>query len=67
MSRMIVYRQLYDRKDSMLWNSADKMFFEEIDPNKKDNITGQKHRFELCVELSKDYINSKEVKKNERS
>lgn len=64
---MIVYRPLYERKDSMLWNRPAKMFFEEIDPNKKDNITGQKHRFELCEELSKDYINSKEVKKNERS
>ena len=32
---MIVYRPLYERKDSMLWNRPAKMFFEEIDPNKK--------------------------------
>lgn len=35
------------------------MFLEEIDPNRKDNITGQKYRFELVEDLSKDYINKK--------
>lgn len=54
---IIVYRPLYERKDSMLWTRPAKMFFEEIDPNKKGNVTHQKHRFELCDELSKDYIN----------
>lgn len=54
---IIVYRPLYERKDSMIWTRPAKMFFEEIDINRKDNITGQKHRFELCEELSKNYIN----------
>ncbi len=52
---IIVYRPLYPRKDSMLWNRPASMFFEEVDPNRKDNITGQKHRFELCEDLEKDY------------
>ena len=30
------------------------MFLEEI-PERPDNITGQKHRFELCEELEKDF------------
>lgn len=64
---IIVYKPLYSRKDSMLWNRPAKMFFEEIDSNRKDNITGQKHRFELCDELSIDYIKKKEENKNERS
>jgi len=31
------------------------MFLEEI-PQRPDNITGQKHRFELSEELSKNYL-----------
>ncbi len=58
---LIVYRPLYDRNDSMLWSRPAKMFFEEIDTNRKENITGQKHRFELVENLSYDYIkNNKE-------
>lgn len=53
---VIVYRPLYEREDSMLWTRPASMFFEEIDSNRKDNITGQKHRFELVEDLSKDYI-----------
>ncbi|MCI8309157.1 MAG: dCTP deaminase [Clostridia bacterium] len=53
---IIVYRPLYERKDSMLWTRPAKMFFEEIDVNRKDNITGQKHRFELVEDLSMDYL-----------
>lgn len=53
---IIVYRTLYENKDSKIWTRPAKMFFEEIDINRKDNITGQKHRFELCEELSKNYI-----------
>lgn len=64
---LIVYKPLYERTDSMLWTRPAKMFFEEIDPNRKDNVTGQKHRFELCEELSKDYLKIKEDKKDERS
>ena len=29
--------------------------FLEVIPERPDNITGQKHRFELVEELSKDY------------
>ena len=53
---IIVYRPLYERKDSMLWTRSAKMFFEEIDSNRKDNITGQKYRFEVVDDLSKDYL-----------
>lgn len=52
---VIVYKPLYNRNDSMIWTRPAKMFFEEIDVNRKDNITGQKHRFELCEELTKDF------------
>lgn len=52
--RMVVYRPLYDRQDSRLWVRREKMFLEEI-PERPDNITGQKHRFELVEEISKDY------------
>ena len=31
------------------------MFFEEIDENRVDNITKQKHRFELVDDLTIDY------------
>ena len=56
--RMVVYKPLYDRKDSMKWVRPKKMFLEEI-PDRPDNITGQKHRFELVEDLSKDYIKNK--------
>lgn len=61
---IIVYRPLYEREDSMLWTRPAKMFFEEIDINREDNITGQKHRFELVEELSMDYL--KKDKKEEK-
>lgn len=51
----IIYKNLYDREDSNLWARPAKMFFEEIDPNRKDNITKQKHRFELATDLAIDY------------
>lgn len=60
---VVVYRPLYERDDSMLWTRPAKMFFEEIDENRKDNVTGQKHRFELVEELTQDYIKNKEIKK----
>ena len=53
--RMVIYKPIYDRKDSKIWVRREKMFLEEI-PARPDNITGQKHRFEFCEELSKDYI-----------
>lgn len=53
---IIVYRPLYEREDSMLWTRPAKMFFGEIDINRADNLTKQKHRFEVVEDLSKDYI-----------
>ena len=53
--RMVVYRPLYERKDGkQLWIRPEKMFLEEI-PERPDNITGQKHRFEVAQELTIDY------------
>ena len=51
----IIYKNLYDREDSNIWARPAKMFFEEIDANRKDNITEQNHRFELVNDLSIDY------------
>ena len=51
----IIYKNLYDREDSNIWARPAKMFFEEIDTKRKDNITKQKHRFELANDLSIDY------------
>lgn len=53
--RMVIYKPLYDRTDSKTWVRRESMFLEEI-PERPDNITGQKVRFELCEELSKNYI-----------
>lgn len=53
--RMVVYKPLYNRDDCMILVRREKMFLEEI-PERPDNITGQKHRFEFCEELSKNYI-----------
>lgn len=53
--RMVIYKPLYDRQDSKTWVRNEKMFLEEI-PDRPDNITGQKVRFELCGELSKNYL-----------
>ena len=52
--RMVIYKPLYERQDSKIWIRSEKMFLEKI-PERPDNITGQKVRFELCKELSKDY------------
>lgn len=51
----VIYKNLYDREDSNIWARPAKMFFEEIDVNRKDNITKQTHRFELASDLSVDY------------
>ena len=51
---VVVYKPLYERNDSCVWVRREKMFLEEI-PERPDNITGQKHRFELQSELSKDF------------
>ena len=51
--RMVVYKPLYDRNDSPIWVRREAMFLEEI-PERPDNITGQKYRFVMVEELSKD-------------
>ena len=52
---MVVYKPLYDRNDSQIWVRPEKMFLEEI-PERPDNITGQKYRFELCEETNTNYL-----------
>ncbi len=53
--RMVVYRPLYEREDGkQLWIRPEKMFLEEI-PERPDNITGQKRRFELDSQITKKY------------
>lgn len=52
--RIVVYKPIYDRMDSTIWVRREKMFLEEI-PERPDNITGQKHRFELVTDLEKDF------------
>ncbi len=53
--RMVVYSPLYDREDSMTWVRPEKMFLEII-PERSDNVTGQKHRFELVTDICKSYF-----------
>ena len=53
--RMVIYKPLYNREDGhYIWVRPEKMFLEEI-LERPDNVTGQKHRFELCEELQKDF------------
>ena len=53
--RMVVYRPLYYIEDGRsLWVRPEKMFLEQI-PERPDNITGQKVRFELVKDIEKDY------------
>lgn len=56
--RMVVYKPLYERKDSNAWVRREAMFFEEVPLDRPDNITGQKTRFQLCEDLSKDIAGS---------
>ncbi len=53
--RIVIYKPLYERKDSKIWVRREKMFLEEISLERPDNITGQKYRFELQENLSYDY------------
>ncbi len=54
--RMVVYKPLYKRDDSKnIWVRPEKMFLEEI-PKRPDNITGQKHRFELVENLTNNFF-----------
>ena len=52
---MVVYKPLYYREDGRnIWVRPEKMFLSEIS-ERPDNITGQKHRFELVDDIEKDY------------
>lgn len=54
--RMVVYKPLYTREDGKsIWVRPEKMFLEEL-CQRPDNITGQKHRFELDEEIRKNYL-----------
>ena len=53
--RVVIYKAIYNREDSQIWVRREKMFLEEIDKTRKDNITGQIHRFELVQDIEKDY------------
>lgn len=53
---MVVYKPLYDRNDSQIWVRTEKMFLEEIDASRPDNITKQKYRFEIAEDICKDFI-----------
>ena len=55
MERVVIYKALYDRADSQIFVRREEMFLEEIDQTRKDNITGQKYRFELVESLERDY------------
>ena len=55
--RMVVYKPLYNREDNrQLWVRPEKMFLEEIDVTRPDNITGQKIRFELQENTKQNYM-----------
>ena len=54
--RVVIYKPIYDRNDSKIWVRKESMFLEEIDKTRKDNITGQKYRFELAKDIEKNYI-----------
>lgn len=53
--RLVIYKRLYDSEGSKIWVRREAMFLEEIDKERKDNRTGQTHRFELAKDLEKDY------------
>ena len=55
--RVVIYKPIYDRNDSKIWVRKERMFLEEIDSTRKDNITGQKYRFELAKDIEKNYAN----------
>ena len=55
--RMVVYKPLYEREDGRkIWVRPEKMFLEEIPLDREDNITGQKHRFEIAKDIEENYI-----------
>ena len=55
--RMVVYKPLYPREDgNYIWVRPEKMFLSEVSTDRPDNITGQKHRFEIAKNIEKNYI-----------
>lgn len=52
--RLVIYKPLYNNKDSSIWVRKEEEFL-EILPEREDNITKQKHRFELVDNLDKNY------------
>ena len=54
--RMVVYRHLDGT--GIICVRSEKMFLEEI-PDRPDNVTGQKHRFEYCDEINTNYMKFK--------
>ncbi len=54
--KMVIYKPIYDNSDSKIWVRPEKNFLEEI-PESSKNITGQKHRFELALDIEKNYLN----------
>lgn len=53
---MVVYRPLYDGAEAPLWVRPASMFFEEVDPGRPDNLTGQTVRFELVKDIKKNWV-----------
>ncbi len=54
--RIIVYKPLYEREDNRrTWVRPEKMFLSSI-PERPDNITGQKSRFEIAEDIEKNYL-----------
>lgn len=55
--RIVVYKPLYERADKrQLWVRPEKMFLSEIPIDRPDNITVQKHRFEIVQDIERDYL-----------
>ncbi len=55
--RIVVYKPLYERADKrQLLVRPEKMFLSEIPIDRPDNITGQKHRFEIAQDIERDYL-----------
>ena len=55
--RLVVYKPLYLREDGRaIWVRPEKMFLEEISPDRNGNVTGQTHRFELVKNIEENYL-----------
>lgn len=52
---VVIYKALYPSESSYIWVRPEKIFTSAI-ADRPDNITGQKHRFELVEDLEKNYL-----------